>query len=313
MTSEELIFKIRQSIGEEEIKYDHFGIYQALQRNLNKLEKIKKSNVELIDFLYERRLQGISISRINKLIYYYFVFLNNFDIPNIEKKQIETIFFDIRNSKKTVYTKNTEWIAVRQILIRLNISLAYLKDWKLNLKNQSLTTRSDLITREDIDYIVKNGLISLERKVFFSILLPSGLRFGEVFTLTKDCFTYKKEEGVYIIKIKTSKTKLRRVIASINVEMITDLLDTDWNGWTFCYYSIRRSLKRYSKVLKKRLYSYLFRKSCISNLCEKKYPMPHLKQYVGWKTLKSLESYLFMSDKKCLNEAVKCGVLQKEA
>lgn len=274
---------------------------------------MNKLNLSVLDYFYDKRLQGISMIRLNKCIFYYFMFLDNYDLNIIKKEGVEDIYFKIRNSGKSIHTKRTEWGVVRQILVYVNHTFAYLNTWKLNLKEKNKNKRADLVTIEDINYIVENSHISLEKKVFISILLPSGMRFGEIFTLDKDSFIFDKKQNCYIININYSKTTPRRVVATINVDMITDLLDMGWDGWTFCYNSIRRNLYKYSKKIKKRLYNYVFRKSCISNLSEKNMPTPFIKTYVGWKSLKCLDSYLFISDRKCLNEAVRCGVLENES
>lgn len=276
-------------------------LYRYDKDFLKLFERLKHINNKcFIDFLVFKRLEGVTLSRINRYIYVYFKYLDELNLKQLTDLQLQLLFFKIKNSNFSSETKKNEWIIIKSVInyLHLNVNPSA---YRLKLPHKTIFAR-DLLTEKEKSLILGSKM-NLEKKVFFTILFDTGLRVGEVFSINRDSF--KKIEKGYLITINKSKTELRVVFTFSHKNWVNRLLQTDWQTWTFGYPTTRKVLGRFEKKFGKRVYNHLARHGKVSELLiYKKLPIPVIKSYFGWKSTKMIEVYAHISQEDALNEVI---------
>jgi integrase len=288
---------LKNSIGVEN------SIYHYEKQFLNYLSKLEKiNNCDFLDFLVKKRLQDVSLSRLNRYIVTYFKYLDIYNIKKINSDDVEAIFLKIKlNQELKDTTKQNEWIIIKQILRFYRLKNLFLEDFKLRCKKKELLY-DDLLTDEEKEEIL-NSNINLEKKVFFSIMFDTGLRVGELFST--DINSFRKDEKGYWLQIQKSKTEIRPVFAYSHINWIDELLGSGWSSWTFSYSMTRKVLTRWKKKFGKRVYNHLARHTKATKLYNAGVPLKSLEYYFGWKSPKMLlTTYAHVKNEKALQDVL---------
>lgn len=267
-------------------KHDQF------RRNLHRLDD--KKDLLFLDFLWNQRKKGISLSRLNKYYETYTIFLQNFNLKRITEEQFEIIFVKIKNSNRANSTKRTHLEICKQILkyFKLHKKIDF-EEFRIPKQNNPILNE-DLIT-EDEKHIIISQIKSLKHKVFFTIMFDTGLRVGEVFSINRESFT-KSKKG-YLITIRKSKTKIRTVFSYSHNDFIDELLKTKWEAWDFGYRTTYNIIKRFEPKFQKRLYHHLARHTQFTNFAQQ-LTEQELKNYMGLTpNSKVLDNYVHLNNK----------------
>lgn len=253
------------------------GLYRYDATFKNYLKRLEiKADIDFLKFLWHQRIQNITISRLNKYCDSYFKLLEDYKLQQIDQGTLDLIYLNVKNSSLSDISKLTYFKIVKQIIKYLELPIR-LDHYKIKV-NKKPKMKEDLLTEDEKHYIISSN-INLEKKVFFTILFDTGLRVGEVFSISRDCFT-KTEKG-YFVTIKQSKTIIRTVFTYSHNHFIEKLLQSPWQKFTFSYEMSLKVLKRFEKKFNKRMYNHLARHTKVTELCSK-LTEQEIKNYMGW-------------------------------
>lgn len=264
----------------------------------NYLKRLRKSeDPYFIKFLWDKRVAGTKLARLNRICSSYFACLKDYLIKEIKQIDLDAIYLRIITRKVSNSSQRSDLREVKQILkhleIDVDLSKYKIKECLTPIYNEELLT-------EDEKHIIINSKINLEKKVFFTVLFDTGLRVGEVYSLDRDSFV--KELKGYLVTIRASKTIIRAVFTYSHNRFIDKLLETDWDGFTMGHRMTLKVLKRFEKKFKKKINHHLGRHSKVSELAHHMTEQ-EIKNYMGWTPDSNMfKRYVHLSSEKVLNK-----------
>lgn len=270
------------------------------KKSVSKLKDMNPNNIRFLDFLIEKRLQDITLSRLNRYILTYFKYLDSYNLKEMNKESFINVYLTIKNRLHASSTKSMEWIIIKQITKYLEYDFD-LSKYKIKVKNK-LIKPNDLISVDEINTIFKSK-ISLEKKVMLSIMFDGAIRIGEAFSIKPKSF--QKLDNIYLVRVE-GKTGKRTIFVHRNIELIDKLLKSGWKDWSYGYDMMRKVLKRFEKRFNKRMHCHLTRHTRITDLYNKGVPLKSLQEFGGWKSTKMLlDVYSHVNNKEAIDNILR--------
>lgn len=175
--------------------------------------------------------------------------------------------------------------------------------------------KSDLISREDLDLILKN--VNTKKKALIMVLYEGALRRSEVVNiLFKDIQFESEFVNLFIRKSKTIKRNipliesipyLREYFNQNDFNLEDKIFDYLGTTITVMFSRLNKKLKeKYKKKWSKKLHPHLLRHSRLTELAGTKLNEPQLRKFAGWsKNSKMPAVYFHLDDSDLRNKLVK--------
>lgn len=265
---------------------------------LKRLESSAGKNRRIIEEYMEIQCEKEGLSEKRKIKYVWIFkrllkLLKRKRLKAISKRDVEKIFFWLKNMDYSPDTKQDYWSILKKIITWLNPRFN-LKEYKMNLRlNRRLP--EDILTEEEARKLCESGL-SIRDRAIVSILYEAGIRAGELINLRVKDIVFDNFGAVLLVNGKTGQRRVR-IVKSVPI-ISTYLLEHRFKEDPLAplFYRIDKQIKTMLvnesiiKVVKgaaakasinKRVYPHLLRHSRATHLA-KHLTEQELKVFFGW-------------------------------
>lgn len=269
---------------------------------------MKRNNETIQKFLIFLDRKGLS----EKRIYKYKVLLrklDDIDLDNISKDQIDKFFFSIKNSSNlSGDTKQDYWNMFRILLRWIKPDINFM-EYKLIVKKKRKLPE-EILSLDEVKKIVVFAK-SIRDRAMLSLLYDLGCRPGELLNIKNKDITFDENGLTISLDGKTGMRKIPVITTLNSARFLKEwLLISKKSPEDFVFDGI--CIERFNQIVKetsirteitKRVYSYLFRHSRATHLA-KYLTEQQEKIYLGWSMdSKMVGTYVHLSGRD-LNEKV---------
>jgi len=245
------------------------------------------------EFIKDCYRKDLSANRIRRYLSLFEILKSlRVDLDNLNKDEIDKVFFYLKNSRYSEWTKVTFWKMFKRIcrFLRKNVDFSeYIM--------RTPRTEPEILTLNEIMKIF-NSADNLRDKLIILLLYESGIRVGELINLRKKDVYFDEWGAILRVNGKTGMRYVRVTKSVMFLKIYMNIIQGD-KLFDLTERQINNMLKKYARKsgIKKKIYPHLFRHTRATHLA-KYLTEPELKAYFGWsKDSKMPSVYVHLSSR----------------